>query len=278
MSALAQQLVTELTDIIDKDQLVLPTLPEVALKVREAAEDPDVCAASLSKVVENDVALTARIIKVANSPLLRTRNTVEDLKTAINRLGITFTANLITGLAMEQMFQATSDKVDKLMRGVWSHSIEVAGISHVLCRHYTKLKPDEATLAGLVHEIGILPILTYAESNNALLDDNSLEEVIKTIHPTIGSAILKSWDFPTELIDVPQQYLNFNRNVEGQPDYIDIVMVANLQSHLNEEHPYNEMDWSTIPAFNKLGLDTNVDSQESQDLSQEMTEAMNLLK
>ena len=278
MSALAHALATEIIDTIKKDQLVLPTLPEVALKVREAAEDPDVCAASLSKVVENDTALTARIIKVANSPLLRTNSAVEDLKMAINRLGITFTANLITGLAMEQMFQATSDKVDKIMREVWSHSTEVAGISHVLCRHYTKLKPDQATLAGLVHEIGILPILTYVESHDSQLDDDALDEVIKLIHPKIGSAILKHWDFPEELIYVPSQYLNFKRNVEGKPDYVDVVMVANLQSHLNKEHPYNDLDWSSIPAFQKLGLDADVDSQESQDLSQEMADAMNLLK
>lgn len=278
MSALAQELVTELTRIIDEDQLVLPTLPEVALQVREAAEDPEACAASLSKVVENDAAITARIIKVANSPLLRASRAVEDLRMAINRLGITFTANLITGLAMEQMFQATSDKVDKIMRDVWSHSTEVAGISHVLCRHYTRLKPDQATLAGLVHEIGVLPILTYAECNDELLNDDSFEEIIQSIHPRIGSAILKRWDFPPELIEIPQQYLHFERNIGGPADYIDVVMVANLQSHLNEAHPYNEMDWSLVPAFNKLGLSTDVDSQESEDLSQEMAEAMKLLK
>ena len=164
------------------------------------------------------------------------------------------------------------------MREVWSHSTEVAGISHVLCRHYTKLKPDQATLAGLVHEIGILPILTYVESHDSQLDDDALDEVIKLIHPKIGSAILKHWDFPEELIDVPSQYLNFKRNIEGKPDYVDVVMVANLQSHLNKEHPYNDLDWSSIPAFQKLGLDADVDSQESQDLSQEMADAMNLLK
>ncbi|MBL4794102.1 MAG: HDOD domain-containing protein [Pseudomonadales bacterium] len=278
MSAMAQELTEELTRAIESDQLVLPTLPEVALKAREAAEDPDVCAASLSKVVENDAALTARIIKVANSPLLRGSRGVEDLKMAINRLGITFTANLITGLAMEQMFQATSDKVDKIMREVWSHSIEVAGIAHVLCRHYTKLKPEQATLAGLVHEIGVLPILTYAEHNDSLLDEDGFEDIIRAVHPKIGSTILKYWDFPPELIDVPREFLNFERETVGDPDYIDIVMVANLQSHLNEKHPYNEMDWSTVPAFNRLGLSTDVDSQEAEDLSTEMAEAMKLLQ
>ena len=125
---------------IENDQLVLPTLPEVALQVREAAVNEDIDIQKLSRVITNDPALSARIIKVANSPLLRASREIEDLKMAVSRLGIDYTANLATGLAMEQMFQATSDIIDKKMRDVWSRSTEVAGISHVLCRHFTKLK------------------------------------------------------------------------------------------------------------------------------------------
>ncbi|PKM00621.1 MAG: hypothetical protein CVV17_08140, partial [Gammaproteobacteria bacterium HGW-Gammaproteobacteria-7] len=71
MSKLAEKVQRELIQAIDNDELVLPTLPEVALKVREAAEDPDIGIAQLSKVIGNDAALTARIVKVVNSPLLR---------------------------------------------------------------------------------------------------------------------------------------------------------------------------------------------------------------
>ncbi len=116
---------------------------------------------------------------------------------AISRLGINYTCNLATGLAMEQMFQATTDVVDRKMREVWNKSTEIAGICHVLARHYTRLAPDQATLAGLVHQIGVLPILTYAEDHNELLSDSiSLSHVIERIHPLIGERILKAWDFP----------------------------------------------------------------------------------
>ena len=63
-----------------------------------------------------DAALTARIIKVVNSPLLRTNKEITDLQMAVGRLGINYTCNLATGLAMEQMFQATSDVVDATSR------------------------------------------------------------------------------------------------------------------------------------------------------------------
>ncbi|HEY1026782.1 MAG TPA: HDOD domain-containing protein [Pseudomonas sp.] len=278
MSKLAEKVQQELIHAIENDELVLPTLPEVALKVREAAEDPDVGIPQISKVIGNDAALTARIIKVVNSPLLRSNKEITDLQMAVSRLGINYTCNLATGLAMEQMFQATSDVVDRKMREVWNKSTEIAGICHVLCRHYTRLMPDQATLAGLVHQIGVLPILTYAEEHNELLADSiSLNHVIEQIHPIIGDKILRTWEFPEPIAVVPSQYLDFSRN-SAKVDYVDIVQVATLQSYLGSEHPYTQLDWSRIPAFAKLGLDPNVDMQADEDLSAAMEAAMSMLQ
>jgi HD-like signal output (HDOD) protein len=278
MSKLADKVQQELIQAIDNDELVLPTLPEVALRVRETAEDPNASIQDLTKVIGNDAALTARIIKVVNSPLLRTNKEITDLQMAISRLGINYTSNLATGLAMEQMFQATSDVVDRKMREVWNKSTEIAGICHVLCRHYTRLMPDQATLAGLVHQIGVLPILTYAEEHNELLADSiSLNHVIERIHPLIGDRILRAWEFPEPIAAVPSQYLDFSRD-SARPDYIDIVQVATLQSYLGSEHPYTQLDWSQVPAFAKLGLDPNVDMQADEDLSAAMEAAMGMLQ
>ena len=278
MSKLAEKVQQELIHAIENDELVLPTLPEVALRVREAAEDPDVGIPQISKVIGNDAALTARIIKVVNSPLLRSNKEITDLQMAVSRLGINYTCNLATGLAMEQMFQATSDVVDRKMREVWNKSTEIAGICHVLCRHYTRLMLDQATLAGLVHQIGVLPILTYAEEHNELLADSiSLNHVIEQIHPIIGDKILRTWEFPEPIAIVPSQYLDFTRD-SAKVDYVDIVQVATLQSYLGSEHPYTQLDWSKVPAFAKLGLDPQVDMQADEDLSAAMEAAMSMLQ
>ena len=278
MSKLAEKVQQELIHAIENDELVLPTLPEVALRVREAAEDPDVGIPQISKVIGNDAALTARIIKVVNSPLLRSNKEITDLQMAVSRLGINYTCKLATGLAMEQMFQATTDVVDRKMREVWNKSTEIAGICHVLCRHYTRLMPDQATLAGLVHQIGVLPILTYAEEHNELLADSiSLNHVIEQIHPIIGDKILRTWEFPEPIAIVPSQYLDFTRD-SAKVDYVDIVQVATLQSYLGSEHPYTQLDWSKVPAFAKLGLDPQVDMQADEDLSAAMEAAMSMLQ
>lgn len=279
MSSVEEVVLKELTELIAQDQIVLPTLPEVALKAREVAEDMNASAGDLAKVISNDAAMTARIIKVANSPIMRGAREIQDVQMAIARLGIACISNLVTGLAMEQMFQATSDYIDKTMRKSWQHSTEVAGIANVLCRHYTKLKPDQATLAGLIHEIGVLPILTYAENTNRLSDPITLQRVIEKIHPQVGVMILQSWEFPKELIDVPANYLRFDRDSgSDKPDYADIVMVANLQSHMGSDHPLAQLDWSTISAFQRLGLDPDVENSEAEDLSDEMAAAMAMLQ
>jgi HD-like signal output (HDOD) protein len=229
-------------------------------------------------VIGNDAALTARIIKVVNSPLLRTNKAINDLQMAVSRLGINYTCNLATGLAMEQMFQATSDVVDRKMREVWNKSTEIAGICHVLCKHYTRLMPDQATLAGLVHQIGVLPILTYAEDHNELLSDSiSLNHVIEQIHPMIGDKILRTWDFPELIAMVPSQHLDFTRD-SAKVDYVDIVQVAILQSYLGSQHPYTQLDWSQIPAFHKLGLDPQQNLNDDEDLSAAMEAAMGMLQ
>lgn len=278
MSKLAEKVQAELIQAIENDELVLPTLPEVALRVREAAEDPDISIQALSKVIGNDAALSARIIKVVNSPLLRTSREITDLQTAIGRLGINYTCNLAVGLAMEQMFQATSDVVDRKMREVWNKSTEIAGICHVLCKHYTRLMPDQAPLAGLVHQIGVLPILTYAEENDALLADSiSLNHVIERIHPILGDRILSAWEFPEQIRQVPSQHLDFARD-SAKADYVDIVQVATLQSYLGSEHPYAQLDWNQVPAFTKLGLDPNLDMHADEDLSAAMEAATGMLQ
>jgi HD-like signal output (HDOD) protein len=229
-------------------------------------------------VLGSDAALSARVVRVANSPLLRAAAPILDLRMAISRLGIQYTCNLAIGLAMEQMFQATSDAVDRRMRQVWSRSTEVAGISAVLARTYTKLKSDQATLGGLVHKIGALPILRFAEEQRTLLKQPELlDVVIAELHGEIGKLILETWAFPPELACVPMEYLRFERTPEAL-DYADIVMVANLQSHIGSDDPLTQLDWGNIGAFARLGLDPRVNFTEAEDLSEAMAASIAALQ
>ncbi|MGY2375005.1 HDOD domain-containing protein [Pseudomonas sp. SDO524_S393] len=255
MNKLAEKVQQALVAAIDNDDLVLPTLPEVALKIRQAAEDPDISISHLSKVIGRDTALSARLIKVVNSPLLRATQEVTDLHTAITRLGTNYSSNLAIGLVMEQIFHARSEAVEQKMRDVWRRSLEVAGVSYALCRGHTQLKPDQAALGGLVHQIGVLPILTYAEDHYELLSDPvSLNHVIDSIHPVLGDQLLRGWDFPESLVNLPGQYLNLERE-SATLDYIDLVQVAVLYCHRGTDHPLADVPVFNLPAIKKLRVD-----------------------
>lgn len=264
MSTIIEQVRTKLIDAIDSDQLTLPTLPEVALHVREAAQDPNVSVASLSAVIARDAAITARVIKVSNSPLFRGSSAIENLRMATTRLGINYTCNLATGVAMKQMFQATTDIVDTMLRETWAHSTDIAGIAHALAKGCPRLQADQASLAGLTHRIGVLPILTFAEEHRKLLANvDILNEVIEAIHPEIGTRILQAWNFPEELVNVPKQYQDFSREIPA-PDYADLVTVASLQCAQGCDHPLAGIDLSTVNAFGRLGLSQPVDEEQEE--------------
>lgn len=278
MTNLAVQVKNDIVAQIKNDELVLPTLPEIALRVREVAEDTNTTIPQLTQMISQDPALTARIIKVTNSPLIRTSSPVMDLGTAISRLGIDFTSNLCIGLAMEQMFQATHDIIDKRMRACWSRAMEIAASAQVLARHFTKLQPDQALLAGLVHQIGMLPILAYAENHEDLLQDSlSLDLVIEKLHPSLGSYILRSWEFMPQLVTVPKEYLNLNHSTD-QADYVDLVQVATLQSYAGSDHPLGKVRRSELGSFRRLGLDADDEVTQWEELSEEVSATESALR
>ena len=169
------------------------------------------------------------------------------------------------------MFQATSDAVDRRMRQNWAKSTEIAGICSVLAQTFTKLTPDQATLAGLIHRIGALPILRFAEEDRKLVKmPEILDQIISKLHGEIGELILKTWDFPDNLSMVPIEYLNYSRQ-PPKADYADLVMVANLHGHSGGDVPTGAPeDWSEISAFERLGISTEVNVMEIEDLSEAM--------
>ena len=276
MSELAQDITNEISQALESDQLDLPSLPEVALKIRDEAESELVSSASLAAVVAEDPALTTQLVKVANSPMFRATRSIDDLGQAISRLGVDYAANIVTGLAMRNMFQATNEMVDKQLRGVWKTSMDVAAWSSMLSKRYTKLRPDQAMLAGLTHRIGVLPILTWVEENDDIVRDSmTLDAVIESAHPTIGRMILEHWNFAEELVCVPEQHGQAQRQAP-HADYADIVCVASHASTLTPEAMQEEI-WQDEPSFQRLGCGPDLDHDEMQDILEEVEEVRGVL-
>ena len=277
MAEVAASIAEDIRCALDEDALELPSLPEVALRIREEAESEFVSASSLSAVVMEDPGLAAQIVRVANSPMFRATRSIDDLGQAISRLGVDYAANMVTGLAMQQMFQATSELVDRKMRQVWQSATHVAGWSSILAKTFTDLRPDQATLAGLTHCIGILPILSWVEENEGLVTDSmTLDRVIDSIHPTIGTMILRHWNFADEIVAVPENYRNLGRGGNA-PDYVDAVCTSVLFSGLQHDHPASHPEWQECMAMQRLGLSLEMDHEEWQTLIDQVDEVRNIL-
>ncbi|MGD8912127.1 MAG: HDOD domain-containing protein [Candidatus Thiodiazotropha sp.] len=244
---------------MDQNRITLPTLPEVALKVRDAVEREQSSANQIADIIASDAALSARLLQVANSPLYRGRVTIDNLQMAVARLGIRLVRSLVVSLIMQQIFQATSDLLDAKFRQTWEESVQIAAISRVLASNTEHLDKEQAMLAGLIHNIGALPILAMAENHDELLEDaDELDRIIDALSPQIGQRILTIWEFPESLIQVPANYLNLDYNSKGNADYVDIVLVARLESLMNSDTTIDTSNWSEIPAFKKIGLEPEV--------------------
>lgn len=242
---------------IRANRVVLPALPDIALKTRKLLEDRNVTTSQIARVISADAVLTTRLLRVVNSPLYRTHDSIDDIRTALTRLGHANVRSVVTTLAMEQLYQhkLASPLKRKLLARIWEHSVQVAALCYILADNYTMLNADEAMLAGLVHDIGKLPILEYAEMlPDIASNETALERLFEVLHTRVGALVLGSWKFAPELIAAAAEHEDLTRSPGTDADYADVVTVANLLSYIGSDHPYTRLDWSAIPAFERLAL------------------------
>jgi putative nucleotidyltransferase with HDIG domain len=244
---------------LDIGSLVLPTLPEIALRVQEVVEDPAASINDIANILRADISLSARILQLANSPFLRAREPITEIRLAVNRLGLDSIQFLSAGLAAEQMFQSARKEFNDCLKRIWAHSLQVASTAHMLAVQHTRLHGEQAFLAGLVHDIGSLPIIKYAEQHEFSIDD--VAGAIEQYHTELGAMILESWHFPSEIVKVAKEHEDLDRNPDGPVDYVDVVQVANIQSHLGSEHPLGQSNIAAIAAFARLGLNLALDKE-----------------
>jgi len=248
-------------DDLENDRLPLPTLPEVAIRVRETADDENASITDVARIIETDAALSARIVQVGNSALYRGINPAETVQAAAMRMGLDTVRTLATSLVMKQLFQATHPVVDHYLRQAWKQSTDVAAFSAMIAKSSTSLESDSALLAGLTHSIGLSPILVKAEGDPELLNNaQELERLVYDIYPIVGSKILENWGFSEALVKVPAEHLNINRDGNnGKADYVDIVQVALIQTLDDPGHPLANVDHAEVSAFERLGMQASLE-------------------
>ncbi|MEC4750440.1 HDOD domain-containing protein [Methylomicrobium sp. Wu6] len=245
---------------LEKNALILPTIPEVAFKIRRAINDEKANSTKIARIVQVDLSLTARLIKISNSPLYRGRKTIESCPEAITRLGLKAAQDIITAFSLKTVFAAKSPFIRHKMIELWTHSSFVASISAVLAHKAKGFDPDRAMLAGLIHDIGKVPILIFADRHNELaLNLNHLNETLARLHKPTGLNIIRQWNFPADFEDVVTHSENWLRDTAKPSDYADIVMLAQFHSLIGKVDIKTLPKIGSLPAYKKIArhLDAN---------------------
>jgi HD-like signal output (HDOD) protein len=225
-------LLTILVEKINNDTLVLPTMPAIALKVRKAADDPDINLNAMAEVLRQDVSLCARMIKISNSAYLGRTVKVVSTQQAVTRIGLVQIKNISTALAMEQLFVSKNDIVKTYMQKVWADTIEVVSNSLAVLQIHSQqtknrtLTLDSMMLAALMQNVGILPVLTEAERHaDVFANPTFLDVAIEKLSGKIGANIMKEWGFSNEFIKVAENWNNMQIKTESV-SYLDIVRLG----------------------------------------------------
>ena len=157
-----------------------------------------------------------------------------------------------------------SPEIIKRVQALWWHSAEVGAIAYALAKLLKTFNPKRAMLMGLLHDIGMLPIYYYADRYPELLDKNqSLDDLVKSLHGDLGALILATWKFPEQFAKVSIDADEWDYESESENDYSDLIMMAQLHSFIgkgdekkllaiSEEHLPTIIE---LPAYKKLGLD-----------------------
>ena len=225
-------LLTILVEKINNDTLVLPTLPAIALKVRTAADDPNINLNTMAEVVSQDPSLSARMIKISNSAYLGRSVKVISTQQAITRIGLRQMKNIVTALAMEQLFVSKNDIVKQYKSQIWADTIEIVANSLAVMQVHAKqtknrsLTIETMMLAALVHNIGVLPILTEAERHaDIFANPTFLDVAIEKMAGKLGASIMTEWGFEPEFVDVAQNWKDLSVTSEVV-SYLDLVRLG----------------------------------------------------
>jgi HD-like signal output (HDOD) protein len=259
-------LYTILVEMIKQDSLILPTLPEIALKVRKAADDPDINLGQMSDIIGHDPALSMGMLKVANSAILGRSVKVETVNQAVTRIGLTRIKTIATAMAVEQVFVSENEIVSMYLKKSWDKTVCVASTAVALMMVYlkenkhTSLSLDTLTLLALVHNIGVLPILTEAEKHpDVFANPTFLQQAIIKLSSKIGAEVTKAWGFSDDFTGLIENWSDLSI-LPKDADYLDFIRAGAVKDNIFKNESTKEI---LLKSYVTKGILPDVDYMES---------------
>jgi len=249
------EILNEITELFKSNLVTLPSLPEIALYINAALNDQTLNTKKLAQIIQMDPIIAARIVQVANSALYISNGKSETIQSAIARIGLENIRNIVMGVVLRDLFMPDTEIAVYKMTQFYEHSIRIGVICYELAKRIPGFKPDRAFLFGLLHDIGVIPILVVADSHTRLAHkESNIDAVLNQLKSHIGAMILQQWQFDEELVESAKQAYNWKRDVI-KADYCDLVQVALKHSHLIGGEAVAGPELFELPAFKRLGLE-----------------------
>jgi HD-like signal output (HDOD) protein len=237
-----------------ENALELPSLPQVALRLKKALEEPDIALVDIANIVQFDASIVAKLIQVANSVFYAGESPITNCQNAVIRLGLDGTRRVVMGISVKQLFYCENQQLMGMMETNWRNSIYLSSLCFVLAKESKTVSPEDALLAGLVCDIGRIPILNFAEQQLGYSPNlMELKTTLPFLSPAVGTLMLHTLGFPPDLVNVPKFAEDwFYESGEENLTLIDIVILAKLHSYFGSRKAKYLPYLNTIPAYVKL--------------------------
>lgn len=234
------------------EELHIPSLPEVAIKLGRAVHD-DVGLAEVARVVQLDPAIAAKLVHVANSPLYLPARPIQTCLDAVSRLGLIATRSLVTGFALKQVFKCKDPYLAKAFLNCWKQSVYLSALCYVLASDNPGINREEALFAGLIADIGMVPFLYFADHcPRELWWPADVEAVLPHVRGPVGAYLLRQWDFPESLADIPLRAEDWYHDGGERLALADIVVLSKLHGYIGTPRMAALPAINSIPACAKL--------------------------
>ncbi len=268
-------LYTILVEKIKQEALVLPTLPEIALKVREAADDPDISLAKMSDIIAHDPALSMGILRVANSAVLGRSVKVETVNQAVTRIGLRQIKSIATAMALEQVFISENEIVSMYLKKSWAKTVDVASVAISLMTFYLRdhkhspLMLDTLTLAALIHSIGVLPILTEAENHpDVFANPTFLQQAIIKLASSVGAEITYAWELSEDFTEIVKRWSDLTL-LPTDIHYLDFIRAGAIYHDIFKNESTKEV---LLKSYVSKGLLPEIDFMQSDEFQEMFTD------
>jgi HD-like signal output (HDOD) protein len=236
----------------------IPGFPSIVARVRHVLADESASAEKVARVVGADPVLAARLLNLANSvALLGTARPATDLRTAVSRVGLNAVRTTTHAHAMRILSQSEALRgLEKLLDVLARQTGQVASLCYVIAGKYSRVPPDVAMLAGLLHSCGRLYLLVRAGNHRGLFADaNSFRVVERDWHLSVAVALLENWKVPEEIVHAIAESEDLSREPRGAPTLTDVVMLAVAIARHSGQPEVLEATLRDVKCLARFGLD-----------------------